>query len=99
MPDQSGSEKVIEVLNPVANIDKGKTTLAPRLQSLEGKTIALWWNGKAKGDVALRKLCELLERKYNTRNVFFHQPFPHEEDVYDPVLKAGCDAAIGSTGD
>ena len=92
-------ENVIEVMNPVANTEKGEIAPAARLKSLEGKTVALWWNGKAKGDVALRKLGQLLEEKFGARCVFFYQVFPHAEEVYDVVLEAGCEAAITSTGD
>ena len=99
MAMEKASENVIEVMNPVANAETGKIAPAARLKSLQGKTVALWWNGKAKGDVALRKVGQLLEESFGARTVFFHQQFPHDEGVYDVVLKAGCDAAITSTGD
>ena len=93
------AESIIEVLNPVANAETGQIAPAARLKSLQGKTVALWWNGKAKGDVALRRIGQLLEEKFGARTAFFHQAFPHDEGVYDVVLKAGCEAAITSTGD
>ena len=92
-------ENVIEVMNPVANAETGKIAPAARLKSLQGKKIALWWNGKARGDVALRKVGQLLEENFGVQTAFFHQQFPHDEGVYDVVLKAGCDASITSTGD
>ena len=90
---------MIEVRNPVANIEKAKISPAARLQSLEGKTVALWWNGKAKGDVALNRIGQYLEEECGAKCRLFHQAFPHEEGVYDVVLKEGCEAAITSTGD
>ncbi len=92
-------KKMIEVRNPVANTEKAKIVPAARLQSLEGKTVALWWNGKAKGDVALNRIGKYLEEEFGARCLLFHQAFPHEEGVYDVVLKEGCEAAITSTGD
>ncbi len=89
----------IEVRNPVANTEKAKIAPAARLKGLEGKTVALWWNGKAKGDVALNRVGKYLEETFGAKSVLFHQAFPHEEGVYDAVLKEGCEAAITSTGD
>jgi len=93
------ANNVIEVMNPVANSVKGKMTPAARLKSLEGRTIALWWNGKSKGDVALKRVGRHMEEKYGAKCFFYIQNFPHEEDVYEVVLKDGCEAAITSTGD
>ena len=93
------ANNVIEVMNPVGNTVKGQMPPAARLKSLEGKTIALWWNGKARGDVALKRVGRRLEEKFGAKCVFYHQNFPHGEEVYDVVLKDGCEAAITSTGD
>ena len=93
------SESVINIMNPVANVEKGAIAPAARLKSLERKTIALWWNGKAKGDVALKKVGRYLEEQFDAKCRFYHQAFPHGEGVYDVVLKDGCDAAVTSTGD
>jgi hypothetical protein len=93
------SANIIEVMNPVANVEKGTIPAAARLKSLDGKTIALWWNGKAKGDVALKKVGRYLEEQFDAKCRFYHQAFPHGDGVYDVVLKDGCEAAITSTGD
>ena len=55
----------LEVLNPVAPVlgEVEATPLAPRPSSLEGKTIGLIWNGKANGDVALRRAGEVLQQR------------------------------------
>ena len=94
-----GDTVSIEVRNPVANTDKAKIAPAARLQNLEGKTVALWWNGKAKGDVALNRVGKYLQKTFGAKTVLFHQAFPHEDGVFDVVLKEGCEAAITSTGD
>ena len=93
------ADNVIEVMNPVANTVKGQMTPAARLKSLEGKKIALWWNGKARGDVALKRVGRHLEEKFGAECFFYTQLFPHAEDVYEVVLKDGCEAAITATGD
>ena len=59
-----GNLRHLEVRNPVALAKVGKAVLAPRLSSLDNTRIALWWNGKAGGDVALNRLGQLLEGKF-----------------------------------
>ena len=47
----------VEVMSPDAKPVEGpKVALAPRLDTLEGKTIALYWNSKTCGDVALEQV-------------------------------------------
>ncbi|MBI3918355.1 MAG: hypothetical protein HY322_15275 [Betaproteobacteria bacterium] len=54
----------LHVLNPVAQKVEEKGSLAPRLQSLEGKHIGLYWNFKAGGDAALSRAGELLKSRF-----------------------------------
>lgn len=58
-----------EVLNPAGEIEKTTIKPAPRITSLEGKTIVLRWNVKNNGDVFLERLAELLAQKYPTAKV------------------------------
>jgi hypothetical protein len=91
---------IIEVRNPVANLDKGdRIPPAARLQSLKGKKIALWWNGKARGDVALQRVGELLESRFGAKCMMLGTPYPHGDEAYEPLVKAGADAVILTTGD
>jgi hypothetical protein len=53
----------IEVLNPVASSVEYKVSPAKRLDSLAGKTIGLYWNIKAGGDVALAHISERLKSR------------------------------------
>lgn len=53
-----------ELVNPTGIIEKAAVDPAARLTALEGKTIALRWNGKHNGDVALDRLAVLLSEKY-----------------------------------
>jgi hypothetical protein len=53
-----------QIMNPVAEKVQEKGALAPRLKSLEGKHIGLYWNFKGGGDAALKRTSELLQAKY-----------------------------------
>ena len=55
----------LAVRNPVAQAKLGTTVLAPRLSSFNNKKIALWWNGKGGGDVAVTRIGQLLENKFS----------------------------------
>lgn len=87
------------IVNPVAKFDNGTITPAASLKSLEGKKIALWWNGKAKGDIALMAIAERMKKEYNIEYELFTQGWPHGDEVYARVAEAGCVAAIATTGD
>ncbi len=54
----------LHVLNPVAGKVQEKAALAPRLKTLEGKFIGLYWNFKAGGDAALKRAGELLKARF-----------------------------------
>lgn len=54
----------LQVLNPVAQKVEEKGSSAPRLANLEGKFIGLYWNFKAGGDAALKRVGELLKARY-----------------------------------
>lgn len=52
------------LVNPSGVIKKAEIKPAQRLTSLDGKTVALRWNGKHNGDIALNRLAELLQKKF-----------------------------------
>jgi hypothetical protein len=54
----------LQVFNPQANTSVAAVSLAPRLSMLEGKTIGLYWNMKAGGDVALEHTAQLLGQRF-----------------------------------
>ncbi len=57
-----------ELVNPSGVIKQAQIEPAKRITSLEGKTVALRWNGKNNGNVVLDRLAELLAQKYpNTK--------------------------------
>lgn len=55
------------IVNPVAKVESKTITPAASLTSLEGKKIALWWNGKAKGDIALKTIAARLKKSITLR--------------------------------
>ncbi len=54
----------LTVLSPVARTVEHSVKSAPRLRSLEGATIGLYWNMKAGGDAALDRTETLLRERY-----------------------------------
>jgi len=58
-----------EVINPAGVIQIKQAQLAPRITTLEGKTIVLRWNGKQNGDNFLNRIAELLKQKVPSAKV------------------------------
>ena len=91
----------LEVMNPVAPVlgEVSSTPMASRLESLEGKTIGLIWNGKANGDVALRRAGELIQSRFQGVTVkLYSGALPTPAFIMDQA-KSEIDAAIGCTAD
>ena len=63
----------LEVLNPEGKIVKKEKSLAPRLETLEGKKIGLVWNGKPNGDKLLNEIGDLLKERYPTAETVFRR--------------------------
>ena len=64
----------MKVLNPVDKVlgEVSATPMATRPSSLEGETIGLAWNGKANGDVALKKAGEVLQNMVPSAKIKFY---------------------------
>ncbi len=58
-----------DLIMPTGVIEKAASKPAPRINTLEGKTIALRWNGKHNGNVVLDHLAELLGKKFPTAKI------------------------------
>jgi len=58
-----------EVINPAGVVQIKQVQLAPRITTLEGKTIVLRWNGKHNGDNFLDRIAELLKEKVPSAKV------------------------------
>ncbi|MFC1986889.1 hypothetical protein ACFLWC_07910 [Chloroflexota bacterium] len=96
----------IEVMNPVAEVRPDAILPAPRLDDLKGKKIALWWNNKPKGEIALTAVAEVLENRFPGLKCipfFYHEGLlmfsPHGPEAYNSLFQSKPDAVIASTGD
>jgi hypothetical protein len=58
-----------ELINPAGVVQIKQVQLAPRITTLEGKTIVLRWNGKHNGDNFLNRIAELLKEKIPSAKV------------------------------
>lgn len=92
--------KTLSVLNPVANRINLSFELAARPKDLRSVTLGLVWNGKAGGDIALRRVAENLKQSlgYDINIIEFKDDFPFAESTIEKV-SAVCGAVIGSTCD
>ena len=89
----------LEIMNPVARTIAGAFAPAPRPASLSNKTVGIYWNTKHGGDIALKRLAELVQKDFpgvQVKNFTHHYPAP--SDMIAGLISQ-CDAVIGSTGD
>ena len=93
---------LLEVLNPVAQ-RRGETTIQPinpRLSSLDDKTVGLLWSGTHGGDVALKRVGEMLKENFNNveTNFYVSGLYPAPPHILKQAAEE-CDAVIGATAD
>ncbi len=96
----------LEVLNPVADKPKRKFELAPRLSSLSGKTVGLYWNGKPGGNIIRERTAQLLSQKfkgirlkeYTPAGVSMTGDVGINTEVLETIVRE-CDAIVGNTAD
>jgi hypothetical protein len=89
---------LLTVRNPVAELNTEPTPRAPRLSSLEGVDLGLWWNKKIGGEVALEWLGTELARQFSVQPHRFYDSFPAHRGMTDRAA-AGSRAVVGATGD
>lgn len=92
------------VFNPTG-VKKGKVTVAParRLTTLQGKRLAVIWNGKLGGDILLKRVSELLIDSYGVSGIEWVSDKGDtnrviEQAMVDRII-ATCDGAVLGTGD
>ncbi len=101
------SEYTLTVLNPQGNVKKDKD-LAPRLDTLAGKKIALWLSATpdelyAGKGAELYDLLEVqLKEKYPDTQIIHYADLPMkwmpEKEVVDAIVKAEPDAVVAAFG-
>lgn len=87
------------LLSPVGAQELERFQPAPRVSGLNGKRVALVWNGKQNGEVALRSVGERLTARFPgliTRLVRIGYGIP--KDQLEEICSS-FDAAVASTGD
>ncbi len=99
-----------DLVNPAGVIKIAQIKPAKRISTLDGKTVALRWNGKNNGDVVLDHLCDLMSKKFpKTKFVKIYQKdpstvgisgsAPESERIAKSVASVKPDLVIASQGD
>ena len=90
---------VLRVYKPVAQKATLRVLPAERPASLNNKKIALAWNGKPGGDVALERVAEGIQKAFPEAKFEKHfYAFPFTKPQIEHI-RSGCDVAVGATGD
>ena len=94
----------LEVMNPIAHAEDRSIPPAPRQDDLAGKRIALYWNMKSGGDLALDRLEQLLKERFSgigvsryIGSVGFAMRHLTSEDA--DLIARECDVAVGTSAD
>ena len=92
----------LRVMNPVGVLNFKPMPPARRLTEFKNKKIGLYWNHKARGNVALDRVKELLSQRFEGMSFeWFETPISVEasKEWFENVRKKGVDGVVGSTGD
>jgi hypothetical protein len=108
---EHSAEPVYHVVSPLGESTVQMTSMAPRLETLVGKTVCLVWNNAFKSDVTLPAIGEALKKQYPGIKIVPHHAMPlaplpetpgtagRESAALQAALKAsGCDAVIIGNG-
>lgn len=87
-----------ELINPTGAIKLAQVDPAKRITTLEGKTVALRWNGKHNGNVVLDRIAEHLAKEYpNTKVIKTYVEDPSLNCISGtPANSARITAAVAS---
>jgi hypothetical protein len=108
---KSNKDAGFKVVSPMGDVVVEDTPMAPRPDTLDGKTICLTWNVSFRADVTLSVIAELLSKKYPNARVIPYNEMPDsykapppgttnpEKEAMVAAFKAyGCDAVISGNG-
>jgi hypothetical protein len=100
-----------EVVSPLGERDTRWIEMAPRLDTLEGKTICELWNESFKSNITFPVIRKLLQKKYPKVRIIPYTSMPRHHMLENPgVINAesealiadlkekGCDAVISGNG-
>ena len=101
----------MEIISPAGGESVERGNIAPRLDTLAGKTVCETWNEDFKGDYMFPVYRELLEERYPGVRVIPYTEFPsstlrsspeYQRDVARRIAalakERGCDALISGNG-
>ena len=87
------------LVSPVAARESVRVEPAKRRRDLGRRRVALVWNGKQNGELALRCVEEALRARIpNVHTSLIRIPYGIPDDVVAQI-SSGFDAAVASTGD
>jgi len=92
----------LRILNPVGVLNFKPLSPAKRLTGFTGKKIGLYWNRKARGNIALDRVKEILAGRFESISFeWFETKVSVEatQEWFENVRKRGVDAVVGATGD
>jgi hypothetical protein len=93
---------VYDIVSPIGRITAKPKPLAASMNTLNGKTIGLWWElpGKFAGDVTFPKLAELIKKQYPQAKVIPYTDMPNGDTktVIAGLKKLGVDVLISGNG-
>src|SRR4030067_2538923 len=92
----------LRIMNPVGVLNFKPIPPARRLTQFKNKKIGLYWNHKARGNIALDRVRELLSEKYEGMSFeWFETPVSVEasREWFENIKKRGVDGLVASTGD
>jgi hypothetical protein len=104
-------EPVYSVVSPLGDSTVRMITMAPRLNTLEGKTVCMVWNHAFKSDITLPAIGESLKNRYPGIKIIPYTEIDAairaagrdssltEAEILQTVFKEkGCDAVISGNG-
>ena len=104
-------EPVYKVVSPLGESTVKTAAMAPRLETLAGKTVGMVWNRSFKSNVILPAIAEALKKQYPTIKIVPYSEMPmaplpeppgeprKESEALQAAFKAkGCDAVIAGNG-
>ena len=108
----AGQDAVYAAVSPLGEPVVTRMTMAPRLETLAGKTICEIWNGGFRGDESFPMIERMLRERYPTIKMIPYSQFPlitiaslHPEQkqatleaLRAKIAKQGCDAVITGNG-
>jgi len=108
---EPSAEPVYKVVSPIGESTVKLTSMAPRLDTLAGKTVCMVWNNAFKSDVTLPAIGEALKKQYPGVKIVPYTDMPDaflpeppgtprkESEALQAVFKEkGCNAVISGNG-